>query len=81
MRLKEAEKRYREGMATIRDLIAPSSMEVNFQWVRIGDTYAKNVFVYSYPRYIEANWLSPIVNFDVTMDISMFIYPSDSAEL
>lgn len=81
MRLKEAEKRYREGMATIRDLIAPSSMEVNFQWVRIGDTYAKTFFVYSYPRYIEANWLSPIVNFDVTMDISMFIYPSDSAAI
>ncbi|QQS59944.1 ATP-binding protein [Candidatus Peregrinibacteria bacterium] len=81
MRLKEAEKQYREGMATIRDLIAPSSMEVNFQWIRIGDTYAKTFFVYSYPRYIEANWLSPIVNFDVTMDISMFIYPSDSAAI
>ena len=81
MRLKEAEKRYREGMATIRDLIAPSSMEVTFQWVRIGDMYAKTFFVYSYPRYIEANWLSPIVNFDVTMDISMFIYPSESAAI
>lgn len=78
-RLKEAEKMYKDGMATIRDLIAPSSMEVTFQWIRIGDTYAKTFFVYSYPRYIEANWLSPIINFDVTMDISMFVYPSDSA--
>ncbi len=81
IRLKKAEKRYREGMATIRDLIAPSSMEINFQWVRLGDMYAKTFFVYSYPRYIEANWLSPIVNFDVTMDISMFIYPSESAAI
>jgi len=79
--LKEAEKKYREGMATVRDLIAPSSMEINFQWVRIGDTYAKTFFVYSYPRYIEANWLSPVVNFDVTMDISMFIYPSENARI
>ncbi len=78
-RLKEAEKMYKDGMATIRDLIAPSSMEVTFQWIRIGDTYAKTFFVYSYPRYIEANWLSPIINFDVTMDISMFVYPSESA--
>jgi len=79
--LKEAEKKYRDGMATIRDLIAPSSMEVNFQWVRIGDTYAKTFFVYSYPRYIEANWLSPVINFDVTMDLSMFIYPSENAKI
>jgi conjugal transfer ATP-binding protein TraC len=68
-------------MATVRDLIAPSSMEVTFQHVRIGEMYAKTFFVYSYPRYIEANWLSPIVNFDVTIDISMFIYPSDSAKI
>lgn len=81
IRLKEAEKRYREGMATIRDLIAPSSMEVTFQWVQIGDTYAKTFFVYSYPRYIEANWLSPIINFDVTMDIAMYIYPSENAAI
>lgn len=80
-RLQEAEKMYKEGMATIRDLIAPSSMEVTFQWVRIGNTYAKTFFVYSYPRYIEANWLSPIINFDVTMDISMFIYPSENAAI
>lgn len=79
--LKQAEKKYREGMATIRDLIAPSSMEINFQWVRIGDTYAKTFFVYAYPRYIDANWLSPVVNFDVTMDISMFIYPSENARI
>ncbi len=79
--LKEAEKKYREGMATVRDLIAPSSMEINFQWIRIGDTYAKTFFVYSYPRYIEANWLSPVVNFDVTMDISMFVYPSENAQI
>jgi conjugal transfer ATP-binding protein TraC len=79
--LREAEKKYRKGMATVRDLIAPSSMEVTFQHVRIGEMYAKTFFVYSYPRYIEANWLSPIVNFDVTIDISMFIYPSDSAKI
>lgn len=79
--LREAEKAYKEGMATIRDIIAPSSMEVNFQWVRIGETYAKTFYVYSYPRYIEANWLSPVINYDITMDISMFIYPSDNAAI
>lgn len=79
--LKEAEKNYRDGMATILDMIAPSSMEVNYDHLRIGNTYAKSFFVYAYPRFIEANWLSPVVNFDVTMDISIFVYPTESAAI
>ena len=80
-KLKIAEKNYRDGMATILDLIAPSSMEVNYDHLRIGSIYAKSFFVYAYPRFIEANWLSPVVNFDVTMDISIFIYPTESAAI
>lgn len=75
----EAEKIYEQGLATIKDLIAPSSMEVKFNELRVSDMYARSFFVYTYPRFIDVNWLSPVVNFDVTMDISMFIYPSDSA--
>ena len=79
--IKEAEKIYREGLATIKDLIAPSSMEFLYDKMRVSGMYAKSFFVYSYPRYIEANWLSPIINFDVSMDISMFIYPSSSVKI
>lgn len=77
--LKEAENIYEHGLATIKDLIAPSSMEIKFNELRVSDMYARSFFVYTYPRYIDVNWLSPVINFDVTMDISMFIYPSDSA--
>lgn len=80
-KLKEAEKNYRDGMATIMDLISPSSMQIEYNHLRLGDTYVKSFFVYSYPRFIEANWLSPVVNFDVTMDISLFIYPTESAAI
>lgn len=77
--LKKAEEIYEKGLATIKDLIAPSSMEIKFNELRISDMYARSFFVYSYPRYIDVNWLSPVVNFDVTMDLSMFIYPTESA--
>src|SRR6185295_12564979 len=30
---------------------------------------------------IDANWLSPIINLDATLDVSMFVYPSNSAEI
>ncbi len=80
-KIKEAEKIYREGLATIKDMIAPSSMEFMYDEFKLNGVYGKSFFVYAYPRYIEANWLSPVVNFDVTMDISMFIYPSSSAAI
>lgn len=79
--IKENEKLYQEGLAYVRDLIAPSSMEINFDQIRIDEMYVKSFYVYAYPRYIDANWLSPIVNFDVSMDISQFIYPIDSAAI
>jgi conjugal transfer ATP-binding protein TraC len=79
--IREAEKLYKEGLATIKDLIAPSSMEFLFDKFRLSSWVGKSFFVFSYPRYIEANWLSPVINFDVAMDISMFIYPTSSAAI
>jgi len=79
--IREAEKIYKEGLATIKDMIAPTSMEFLYDKMKIGGLYAKSFFVYAYPRFIEANWLSPVINFDVSMDISMFIYPTNSAKI
>ena len=77
--LKEAEKIYKEGLTSIKDMIAPSSMEVAFDHIKMWGNMLKSFFVYYYPRFINENWLSPIINMDSTMDISMFIYPYDSA--
>ena len=77
----DAEKLYNDGLASIRDLISPASFEVAYDHMRVEGFYAQSYFVYAYPRYLDTNWLSPIVNFDVTMDISQFIYPINSAEI
>jgi conjugal transfer ATP-binding protein TraC len=79
--LVEGEKIYQQGIATIRDLIAPSSMEIRYDVLRVEGMYSQSFYVYAYPRYMETNWLSPVINFDVTMDISQFIYPIDSATI
>lgn len=79
--IKEAEKIYKQGLATIKDLIAPSSMEIMTNKIKVSGMIAKSFFVYAYPRYTEVNWLSPVINFDVSMDISMFIYPSSSIKM
>ena len=79
--LVETEKVFQQGLATIRDLIAPSSMEIKYDGIRVEGLYCQSFYVYAYPRYLDTNWLSPIVNFDVTMDIAQFIYPIDSSRI
>lgn len=80
-KLIEAEKLFKEGIASIRDLIAPSAFEVAFDHVKMDGMFAQTFFVYTYPRYIETNWLTPVVNYDITMDIAQYIYPISSAEI
>lgn len=70
-----------KGMASIPDLISPSSIEVDFRYIRVGGTYYTTLFVVGYPRYVSPSWLSSIVDYDHTLDISMFIYPTQSADV
>jgi len=75
----EEERTYREGTVAIRDLIAPSALRVESNFLQLGETYLRTIFVITYPRYITVGWSAPILNFNTTMDISMFFYPIKSA--
>lgn len=66
---------------SVLDLIAPEKIEVDFDNVKIGEHYFRTLFVAGYPRFVSANWLSPIINFDSSMDIAMFIYPVESKDI
>lgn len=79
--LLDAEKIYQDGLASVRDLIAPASMEIRYDRVLFDGMYAQTFYVFMYPRYLDANWLSPVINFEVSLDISQFIYPIDSAAI
>ncbi|USN53681.1 MAG: ATP-binding protein [Candidatus Nomurabacteria bacterium] len=77
--LLEAERVYRAGVVTVRDLIAPAAMKVEADFLRLGSQYVRTLFVVSYPRYITVGWFAPIINFNIPLDISMFFYPIESA--
>ncbi len=64
-----------QGMINVRDIIAPSAIEVDFSYIKVNNTFYRTLFVSGYPRFVGANWLSPVINFDHTLDISMFYYP------
>lgn len=59
------------------DVIAPGNMEVDFDYVKIGEVYLRTLFVGGYPRFVTPGWLEPIINFDHSMDISFYVYPVD----
>lgn len=80
-KIRQAEKALAEGMTNIKDIISPASFEVNIKNIRLGSLYAKSFYVYTYPRYINANWLSPVINTTATIDVSMFIYPFASDDI
>lgn len=77
----ENEKIYQEGLATLKDIIAPAAIKVTANHLQIGDTFAKTIFVIAYPKYLHTSWFSPIINIDFPMDISMFMHPVDTREV
>ncbi len=69
---------YRAGELALKDVLAPSALEITPTYVRLGTKIARTLFVFSYPRYLSTNWFSPIINLDKVFDISMFIHPVDT---
>lgn len=74
----EVEQAFLTGVRTLRDFIAPSSIELTADHFRLGSKYGRTMYVYGYPREIWTGWLSSIINIDEVLDISMFIYPVDT---
>lgn len=74
----EVEQAFLKGMTTLRDLIAPSSLEIHSSYFRVGTLYGRTMYVYGYPREVYTGWLSGLINIDQVIDISMFIYPVDT---
>lgn len=74
----EVEQAFLKGMTTLRDLIAPSSLEIHSSHFRIGTKYGRTMYIYGYPRELYTGWLSGLINIDQVLDISMFIYPVET---
>ena len=70
---------FEQGTNTLRDLISPSAIEIHSDYFRLGTKYGRTLYVYGYPRSLYTGWLSPIINIDEVIDVSMYIYPVESA--
>ena len=72
---------FKRGVSSIRDVIAPAAFVASPYNLQLGSLFVKTMFVFTYPRYIETNWLSPIINYDLTFDIGMYIHPMESKDV
>lgn len=70
-----------QGTVSLLDIIAPSSIEVDFRFIRVGEKYYSTYFMVGYPRYVSPSWLGPVVDFNYTVDITMFCYPTSSSDV
>ena len=79
MEMAEIQKAFEQGTNTLRDLISPSAIEIHSDYFRLGNKYGRTIYVYGYPRTLYTGWISPIINIDEVIDVSMYIYPVESA--
>lgn len=73
------EKLFEEERFDVRDIIAPPYIGVMQDYIKLGERFAKSFFVFSYPRYLNTGWFSPVIDLNTPMDISFFIHPVNSA--
>lgn len=81
LELLEAERVLEEGVASVIDIIAPAALRVTANYIQVGNQYAATMFLYAYSRYVQTGWFSPIINLSKPFDVSIYIYPVDSAQI
>lgn len=71
----EAEKVFREGVVSVRDVIAPAGFKIESHLLQLNNVFVRTLFVMTYPRYVTIGWFAPVINESLVLDISMFFYP------
>ena len=66
------------GGFEVEDAVAPAALEIESNYVKLGEKVARTLFVFTYPRYLAINWFAPVINLDKVFDISIFIHPQDT---
>lgn len=75
------EEAYSWATMELSDNIAPSAIEITSKSIHIGDKTVRTFFVISYPRYLNDNWFTPIINLDKIFDVAIYITPIETSQL
>ncbi len=72
---------YKIAEMQLKDIIAPSALEIQPKALNLGTTIVRSFFVISYPRFLTDNWLSPVINLDKVFDIAIHVVPLNTGEI
>lgn len=75
------EKIFETPAISSKDVIAPSSILVTSDHLKLGKRFVKSFFIFSYPRYLSAAWFSPVINLDTPMDIGFHVFPIETGHI
>lgn len=67
-----------EEKQNLLNIIAPAGIEVQSNYLKIGDKFAKTIFIFAYPRYLSTGWFSGIIDMPELLDIAIFINPVET---
>ncbi len=71
---------YTPGERDVENIIAPAAIEINPNYLRLGDIFSKTLFLFTYPRYLASGWFDSLVNMPELLDLAIFVHPIDTAE-
>ncbi|KKS07891.1 MAG: conjugal transfer protein TraC [Candidatus Brennerbacteria bacterium RIFOXYC1_FULL_41_11] len=75
------EELYEKTKTNLRDLITPVGLEVNPSFLKFSGKLVKTLFILSYPKILSVGWLSPVVNLNQSVNVSIFFHPMDTEKV
>ncbi len=72
---------YEANVLELKDILAPSALEVTPREIHLGDKVLRSFFVISYPRFLAESWFAPIINLDKMFDITVHVHPIETSAI
>jgi type IV secretory pathway VirB4 component len=75
------ERRFARGSRSLADLVAPGAFDVTRDHARLDYQYVRTLVVTGYPRTVGPGWLSPLIDFEEPLELSLHIHPLESGQM
>jgi type IV secretory pathway VirB4 component len=75
------ERRFALGRRSLADLLAPAAVEVARDHLRLEYQYARVLVVVGYPRSVVPGWLTPLLEFEHAIELSLHVQPLETASI
>jgi conjugal transfer ATP-binding protein TraC len=79
--LSSEERRFALGTRSLADLLAPAAVEVARDHLRLEYQYARVLVFVGYPRTVAPGWLSPLLEFEHPIEVSLHVHPQETASI